>query len=248
MGSWAVGADAVPDEWAGLTKLRRLELRGHTSLAALPDWLPALGLTHLDVAGCTACDVRVVARCTTLHTLSLQSLKLHDALVEGQAGGVGAAGGGAAGGGAAGGGAAPVPQAGPAPLPAPEPAAAGPPAAAAVPEVAPTRRLPDLGALTQLTGLNLSDNCLRSVPPMLSRLARLRHLDLSGNGALQVAAPLAVLASLPALAVVDLRGVHADAGLGYWSEAKCVTMRHISALARTAKRRARAVRVLVELD
>jgi hypothetical protein len=67
MGAWAVGMDAVPAAWRSLTKLARLELRGHTALASLPGWLADLpALTHLDVAGCGACDVSVVGACVVV--------------------------------------------------------------------------------------------------------------------------------------------------------------------------------------
>lgn len=46
--------------------------------------------------------------------------------------------------------------------------------------------LPDLSKLTNLTALNLSDNRLSRVPPVLSKLKQLRFLDLSCNQELQV--------------------------------------------------------------
>ena len=46
--------------------------------------------------------------------------------------------------------------------------------------------LPDLSKLTNLTALNLSDNRLTRVPPVLSKLKQLRLLDLSCNQELQV--------------------------------------------------------------
>ncbi len=46
--------------------------------------------------------------------------------------------------------------------------------------------LPDLSKLTNLTALNLSDNRLTRVPPVLSKLKQLRFLDLSCNQELQV--------------------------------------------------------------
>lgn len=48
------------------------------------------------------------------------------------------------------------------------------------------KHLPDLSKLTNLTALNLSDNCLTWVPPVLCKLKKLQYLDLSCNAALQV--------------------------------------------------------------
>lgn len=104
--------------------------------------------------------------------------------------------------------------------------------------------------LPRLEALNLSDNALTRLPHFLPRLGRsLRFLDLSGNGALRFPAPLVpgVLSSLPALRALDARGAHAEAGLGYWSEDKCATMRNLCALARAGKRR-RPWRLQVFMD
>ena len=46
--------------------------------------------------------------------------------------------------------------------------------------------LPDLSRLSSLTALNLSDNRLTRVPPMLAKLKQLRMLDMSCNQELQV--------------------------------------------------------------
>lgn len=46
--------------------------------------------------------------------------------------------------------------------------------------------LPDLSRLSSLTALNLSDNRLVRVPPMLAKLQQLRMLDMSCNQELQV--------------------------------------------------------------
>jgi hypothetical protein len=239
MGAWAVGADALPPAWRALTRLRRLELRGHAALTALPDWLAELpALEHLDVAGCGAADVSAVSRCVGLRVLSLQSARLGDAVavVEEEEGGGAAS-------------AAAVAAGAPAPAPAAADGAAPPPPAPAGFAGAPARRLPDLTPLVNLTAINLADNALTAVPPALARLPRLAHVDLSANGGLRVAAPLTPLLTLPDLTAVDLRGVHAENGLGYWSAAKCVTMKHVAEFARAAKRRpGRPVRVLVEVD
>lgn len=46
--------------------------------------------------------------------------------------------------------------------------------------------LPDLSRLSRLTALNLSDNRLTRVPPMIGKLKQLKMLDLSCNQELQV--------------------------------------------------------------
>ena len=48
------------------------------------------------------------------------------------------------------------------------------------------KHLPDLSKLTNLTALNLSDNCLPRVPPVLFKLKKLQFLDLSCNAEMQV--------------------------------------------------------------
>ena len=87
LGSWAVGLDAVPEAWRSLTKLKRLELRGHVQLASLPRWLPELEeLEELDLSGCCHCDVSssgsggVLQRCLALRVVSLSGMRLSDPL------------------------------------------------------------------------------------------------------------------------------------------------------------------------
>lgn len=46
--------------------------------------------------------------------------------------------------------------------------------------------LPDLSRLSRLTALNLSDNRLTRVPPVIGKLKQLKLLDLSCNQELQV--------------------------------------------------------------
>lgn len=46
--------------------------------------------------------------------------------------------------------------------------------------------LPDLSRLSSLTALNLSDNRLTRMPPMLAKLKQMRMLDMSCNQELQV--------------------------------------------------------------
>lgn len=48
--------------------------------------------------------------------------------------------------------------------------------------------LPDLSRLSSLTALNLSDNRLTRMPPMLAKLKQMRMLDMSCNQELQVRA------------------------------------------------------------
>lgn len=65
---------------------------------------------------------------------------------------------------------------------------------------------------------------------------------------MQVKQPLYALVSLPELSTVDFRGVHDEPNMGYWSTDKCVTMRHISTLAKTLKRRRYATKVHVDVN
>jgi len=66
--------------------------------------------------------------------------------------------------------------------------------------------------------------------------------------ALQVLAPLSTLLGLPALRVVDMRGLHEEPALGYWSEAKCTSMRYVSAFTKALRRRPYATKVLCRVD
>ena len=60
----------------------------------------------------------------------------------------------------------------------------------------------------------------------------------------QVLAPLTVLLGLPVLRVVDLRGLHEEPALGYWSEAKCTSMRYVASFTKALRRRPYPTRVL----
>jgi hypothetical protein len=71
---------------------------------------------------------------------------------------------------------------------------------------------------------------------------------LTGSRTLQVRRPLAMLTGLPQLATVDLRSIHDDRNIGYWSDAKCASMRHLSALTKALKRRPYPTRVLMDVD
>ncbi len=64
----------------------------------------------------------------------------------------------------------------------------------------------------------------------------------------QVPTPLTSLLAMPNLRVVDLRGVHETSNIGFWPEAKCVTMSNITALTKALKRRAYPTKVLVDVD
>ena len=60
-------------EWAALTSLRKLELRGHSMLLVLPRFLAALpALRHLDVGCCRHLQLEGVGSLTRLEVLSLQ--------------------------------------------------------------------------------------------------------------------------------------------------------------------------------
>ena len=65
---------------------------------------------------------------------------------------------------------------------------------------------------------------------------------------MQVTAPLHTLNKLKELRLVDLRGIHAEVHLTYWSEAKCASMRHVSNFSKALKRRPRPGKVLIDLD
>ena len=64
----------------------------------------------------------------------------------------------------------------------------------------------------------------------------------------QVKQPLAMLASLPQLCMVDLRGIHDEPNMGYWSEEKCTTMRHITTLMKALKRRRFSTKVHFDVN
>ncbi|KAK9784699.1 hypothetical protein WJX73_004775 [Symbiochloris irregularis] len=102
-------------------------------------------------------------------------------------------------------------------------------------------------SLSGLTALNLADNALSRVPPQISKLVSLQFLDLSGNARLQVTAPLTALNRLKNLQLVDMRGIHTETDLNYWSEAKCASMRHLSAFSKSLKR-GYPGKVLLDLD
>ena len=60
-------------EWAALTSLRKLELRGHSMLLVLPRFLADLpALRHLDVGCCRHLQLEGVGSLTRLEVLSLQ--------------------------------------------------------------------------------------------------------------------------------------------------------------------------------
>jgi hypothetical protein len=106
------------------------------------------------------------------------------------------------------------------------------------------RLAPDLSPLTRLRALNLADNNLGAPPPWLPKLRGLKVLDMSGNFFLQAPQPLTPLTALTNLRHLDLRAIHVEEGTKFWSEAKCVTMQHVAALARALRRRNRHCRLL----
>ena len=60
-------------EWAVLTSLRKLELRGHSMLLVLPPFMADLpALRHLDVGCCRHLQLEGVGSLTRLEVLSLQ--------------------------------------------------------------------------------------------------------------------------------------------------------------------------------
>ncbi|DBA87081.1 hypothetical protein WJX79_000451 [Trebouxia sp. C0005] len=201
--NWHVGLDCIPDEWAGMTRLTKLELRGHSLLNVLPGFLARLPLRHLDLGNCRHLNFDVIPAMTQLEVLSLSATGLAEHRDSG----------------------APLPSA-----------------------VAIRMHLPDLSKLTNLTALNLSDNRLTRVPPVLSKLKQLRFLDLSCNQELQVQSPLTVLQSLMAVRLVDMRGVHEEADMGYWSEDKCTTMKYIAGLTKKMKQRPYGCKILMDRD
>ena len=64
----------------------------------------------------------------------------------------------------------------------------------------------------------------------------------------QVTAPLNVLSKLKSLSLVDVRGIHAETNLTYWSEAKCASMRHITTFSKVLKRKLHPGKVLMDYD
>ena len=65
---------------------------------------------------------------------------------------------------------------------------------------------------------------------------------------LQVSSPLTTLQSLTAIKLVDLRGVHEELDMGYWTEDKCITMKHIAAFTKKMKQRAFGCKIMMDRD
>jgi len=59
---------------------------------------------------------------------------------------------------------------------------------------------------------------------------------------------LTVLQSLMAVRLVDMRGVHEEADMGYWSEDKCTTMKYIAGLTKKMKQRPYGCKILMDRD
>jgi len=66
--------------------------------------------------------------------------------------------------------------------------------------------------------------------------------------AAQVLTPLTTLQSLTAVRLVDLRGVHEEPDMGYWSENKCTTMKSIAGLTKKMKQRPYGCKILMDRD
>lgn len=64
----------------------------------------------------------------------------------------------------------------------------------------------------------------------------------------QVTKPLSHLNVLTKLSLVDLRMIHTECDLTYWSEAKCATMSNISLWQKAIKRRSPGMKVLLDTD
>ena len=64
----------------------------------------------------------------------------------------------------------------------------------------------------------------------------------------QVLAPLTTLQSLPGIRLVDLRGVHEEPDMGYWTEDKCTSMKYIAALTKKMKQRPYGCKILMDRD
>ncbi|GFR42377.1 hypothetical protein Agub_g3061 [Astrephomene gubernaculifera] len=206
-----VGLEGVPQAWSQLTSLTRLELRDHGLLPCLPSWLPCLPrLRHLDLSGCN----------------------------ELEGGGPEGAGGGLQGLAAGTGLQVLVLQRLSLDhvLPTPDEISY----AAHLGRQPARRCLPDLSPLgPSLRSLSLAANCFSQLPGWLGALSSLEHLDVSHNNDLHIRSPLTSLAALPSLRLLDFRCVHVspDEPAGYWCEAKCTTMQHLTRLARALKRR-----------
>ena len=65
---------------------------------------------------------------------------------------------------------------------------------------------------------------------------------------LQVASPLTTLQALPAIRLVDLRGVHEEPDVGYWTEAKCISMKHIASFTKKMKQRPYGCKIIMDRD
>jgi hypothetical protein len=132
---------------------------------------------------------------------------------------------------------------------------------------------PWLPKLRGLKVLDMSGNFFLQAPQPLTPLTALTNLRWGGalgaclrlcgsRGRYALAATLAQLAvpqlraplagaearaapppPLP-LRHLDLRAIHVEEGTKFWSEAKCVTMQHVAALARALRRRNRHCRLL----
>ena len=77
----------------------------------------------------------------------------------------------------------------------------------------------------------------------------LQHTQGGFCGAVQVTAPLAVFQAMPSIKLMDFRGVHEDPpDVGYWTEGKCNTMRHLANLTKKMKQRPYGCKVLMDKE
>lgn len=68
-------------------------------------------------------------------------------------------------------------------------------------------------------------------------------------GIVQVTAPLAVFQAMPSIKLMDFRGVHEDPpDVGYWTDSKCNTMRHLANLTKKMKQRPYGCKVLMDKE
>lgn len=243
------GLDAIPDTWRHLGALTSLELRGNALLESLPEWLagalPRLRL--LDVSACSRLDLRALGALTQLHTLALQALDLVAGaapprlLAQAAAQGL-------------------VPRTSQLPDLSP----LGRLRALNLADNNLGALPPCLLKLTALEVLDLSGNFFLEAPHPLTQLLAFKHLrcaplrlaprkparrprpghPASAQPTLHLPTPARCV--LPLRRHLDLRSVHVEEGQKFWSPAKCATMQHLAALAKSLRRRNRHAKVLLD--
>ena len=80
------------------------------------------------------------------------------------------------------------------------------------------RILPNIETLSRhLKALSLAGNRFTRLPDSLVKLSALEVLDFSGNKELQILSPLtAMVSAMPAVRIIDFRGVHKEKQTSYW--------------------------------